>query len=357
MTSSEISQTRILNQKIENSSFKTPNEIVSWMGAMQAQDFAMSKWAVGMRLIDSTEKSIEEAFNKGEILRTHVLRPTWHLVSPDDIFWMLDLTAEKIKSSMKSRNKELELNRDVFIKSNQLIEKALSKNEYLTREELALEYQKAQIRTDQNRLSHLLMEAELDQLICSGPLKDNKLTYALLQRRVPLKKLLKKDESLAELAKRYFSSRGPGSLKDFVWWSGLPVNEAKIGLKFANTEFNSETVNGEEYWFVDLSQKLENKVYLLPAFDEILIAYRDRSAIIEPETNKKAIFDNGVFRPILLINGKVSGIWKRTIKKEKLLIEIEAFIKLNLNTKKEIEKAASQYRSFYGNEVEFFSSK
>jgi hypothetical protein len=355
MTLEEISKYRLINQQIEKPEFETAKEMVAWMGAMQAQDFPMSKWAIGIRILNSTEKLIETAYNNGEIIRTHLMRPTWHFVSPDDIYWMLDLTAPKIKSSMKSRNNQLELTKEVFKKSNQLIEIALQKNKYLNREELSSEFEKANIKTDNNRLSHLLMEAELDQIICSGPIINNKLTYSLLQERVPTKKTLTKDESLAELAKRYFTSHGPATLKDFVWWSGLSVNEARKGNESLQSNFLSETIDSEKYWFTNSFPEADNNffsVHLLPAFDEYLISYRNRSASIEQIHNINAIFNNGIFRPIVVINGKVAGIWKRNIKKDRLLLEIESFIRFNKSIKVEIEKAAQILKNFLEKEIE-----
>ncbi len=193
------------------------------MGAMQAQDYAMAKWAIGARLAGTTDRKVESSINNGEILRIHVLRPTWHFVAADDIHWMLQLSAPKIKSSLATRHKQLELSESVITKTNSIIEKTLSKEIYLTRDELADEFHKAGIRTDDNRLSHILFRSEMDGIVCSGPIKENKLTYALLHERVPHKKEFSRDESLAELAKRYFNSRCPATLEDFIWWSNLTV--------------------------------------------------------------------------------------------------------------------------------------
>ena len=110
MTLQEITRLRMNNQQIEGSSMNTAQELVGWMGAMQAQDYAMAKWAIGQRLPVSTDASVEAAYNRGDILRTHLMRPTWHFVSADDIFWMLDLTAPRIKQALKAREKQLELN-------------------------------------------------------------------------------------------------------------------------------------------------------------------------------------------------------------------------------------------------------
>ena len=178
MTLTEISICRLFSQRISSSEFTSAKEIVGWMGAMQAQDFAMAKWAVGIRLLNPTNAKIETALNKGEIIRTHVMRPTWHFVAADDIYWLLDLSSSKIKSAMKSRDKELELTEAIFNKSNNILEGVLSGGAHLTREELAEALNNSNITTDNNRLSHILMHAELDGIVCSG--KVNAVSYTHL---------------------------------------------------------------------------------------------------------------------------------------------------------------------------------
>jgi hypothetical protein len=322
-----ISHTRLINQQIVTTRFKTPKEIVSWMGAMQAQDYLMAKWAAGARLTASTDKDIEEAVSKGEILRTHLLRPTWHFVSPDDIHWMLKLTAPNIKASLKSRHSQLELTSPVLTKCYKIIEKALD-GTHLNRSELVRRFQKAKITTDDNRAAHIMLCAELDGLVCSGKAKNKKQTYSLLEERVPKTKPFNKDEALIKLANKYFLSRGPATLQDYKWWSGLPAKDAKHSLEMVKNEFISEQVADKEYWFKENEKELEmNKpsIYLLPAFDEFLISYKDRSASLPLENFDTTISNNGTFRPIIVMNGQVTGIWNRTIQNDKAIIELNLF--------------------------------
>lgn len=349
MELSEISNMRLASQGIEPAAHKKVKDIVSWMGAIQAQDFAMAKWAIGTRLKGSTNDEIEAAFNNGEIVRTHLMRPTWHIVSSDDIHWLLELTATRIRSSLQTRHRELGLSKDLLSKSNDIIENVISEKGHSTREELSRKFNEANISTDENRLSHILFNAELDRVVCSGPLKGNKQTYALLCERVPKTKMLSRDEALAELAKRYFNSHGPATLKDFVWWSGLSVTEARKALDFVKTEFVSEIVNSEILWFANSptkSRRNKSSVHLLPAYDEFLISYTDRSASISKVVNPKAISNNGVFHPVIVENGQVIGIWKRSIKKDTVLIEAEIFNSLNQGEMQEIEDAAIKFEHF-----------
>ncbi len=355
MTLKEISLLRLSNQKISATEFNSARDIVSWMGAIQAQDFPMAKWAIGLRLSDSTDKNIEESFNKGEILRTHLMRPTWHFICAEDIYWMLDLTAPHIKTSIKSRNKTLELNDKVLIKSNSIIEEALASGISLTRDELKKKFNEAAIRTDDNRLSHLLVCAELDGLICSGPVKMKKQTYCLLRERVPQKKVLTKEESLYELAKRYYNSHGPATLNDFIWWSGLRIKDAREAFESVKSGFVKEIIGYDEYLFPIASvipKKIKPLVYLLPAYDEFLISYKDRSASISVNFNKNAISNNGIFYPAILINGQVKGVWKRSINKDKVNIGLALFEQITKDERKLIVKKAEIIALFLNKQLE-----
>lgn len=358
MNQPDISYLRLNNQQIASTNFKTAKDLVNWMGAMQAQDFTQAKWAIGVRLPHLTEAQIESAFNSGEIIRTHLMRPTWHFVSPDDIYWMLELTAKQIKSSMKSRNRELELTEDILKKSQEAMVKSLEGNRALTRDELSIQLNQAGIKTNDQRLPHILMEAEIDQIICSGGIQGKKQTYTLLAERVPLKKTFSKDEALALLAQKYFTSHGPATLADFVWWSGLPLTEARKALEMNKASLISETIGDDTYWFsnsINIPTSPPESVYLLPAFDEYLISYKNRSAAITADHHAKAISNNGVFWPVIVVNGQISGLWKRTIKKDTALIDVDHF---RPHSKKEmhlIEKAAESFGHFSGKKsvVEF----
>ncbi|HUI31190.1 MAG TPA: winged helix DNA-binding domain-containing protein [Candidatus Acidoferrales bacterium] len=373
----------------------TAKEIVSWMGAIQAQDYSMAKWAIGIRLPDSTDELIAAAINEGEILRTHLMRPTWHFVSSDDIYWMLELTAPHIIASMKFREKWLGLTGAIIAKSNRVIEKALSPDEHLTREELIAELNKARIVTGGFRGSHLIMRAEWEGLICSGRMKGIKQTYALLEKRVAKRKHVSREDSLKELARKYFSSHGPATLHDFARWSGLSMNDSKNALEMIKSKFVSEVADGNTYWLPDslavpnhesipnapsrigalrdmpLSPSLfgkrggkpalrdggeseycwqhlrkQNSVFLLPAFDEFLVGYKDRSASLYRSIEKKLISENRLFRPAIVINGQVTGLWKRKIADGELIIETGLF---RAHTKKEkdvIRQASMQFGKF-----------
>jgi len=355
MTNAEITTHRIFNQQIEGSKFHTPKELVGWMGAMQAQDFPMAKWAIGLRVPGSTERIVEAAYNCGDIIRTHLMRPTWHIVSADDIHWMLELSAPQIKPLLRSRDKQLELDESTYAKSNSLLEKILANGQSMNREALILEFNQIHIRTDENRLSHIMFRAELDGIVCSGPLKGNKPTYALLADRVPGRNVFTRDEALAALADRYFKSHGPATLRDFVWWSGLPVRDARKALEMIRTGLISETIGPDTYWLprsFSASCPGRSSIHLLPSFDEFLIGYTNRRAAISTVDHQKAISINGIFRPVMLVNGQVAGLWKRNFLKNTVKIETQHFQILDNGTKMGIEKAATRYGLFLDKKAE-----
>lgn len=355
MTLADISNFRLRNQHISSQEFKSAREVLNSMGALQAQDFQMSKWAVGVRLANSTDKAIETEFNRGKILRTHVLRPTWHLVSAENISWMLKLTAPVIKAGLKTRRKELELSESLLKKANIIIQDSLKGGNHLTREELIVILSRNKIYVEKQRAYHLLVCAELDGIICSGIIQAGKQTYALLNERIPQTSEMTKNEALKKLAGIYFSSRGPATLQDFKWWSGLSVADSRNALETISHDMSSEKIGTELYWFFDLpasSGDEKNTAHLLPAFDEFLISYRDRIASMLSVNFKKAVSNNGIFRPVIVLDGQVVGLWRRTIKKEKAVIETELFGPGNKVIRRQIEKGMEAYGLFLEKETE-----
>jgi hypothetical protein len=345
----ELSILRLENQHIAKSRFNSVKEIVSWMCALQGQDYNMSKWALGIRLQDSGVAAINKAFDSGEIVRTHLLRPTWHLVSADDVGWILKLTAPQVKAAVRFRDKELGLTGPVFRKSNSVIEKSLRDGNHLTRPELVAELAKANIVVDNNRSSHLLLRAEIDGLICSGRLKDNRPTYALLPEWVTTKKAFHRDEALRELAMRYFTSHGPAALEDFTWWSGLSSRDSKLSLEFASSDLSCEIIQNKTYWFASsstLTKPYTNEVFLLPAYDEFIISYRDRTASLEFINLKEAVSSNGIFYPTIVRNGQVIGTWKYSLKKDKIVLQTNLFRSTDFEREIDFSEASARFAGF-----------
>ncbi len=339
---------RLLNQGLLNPNFEKPEEIVDWLGAVQAQEFPAAKYGLGIRLKDSTDQSVEKAFNEGKFLRTHVMRPTWHFVMPEDIVWMQELTSKKVKAAMASYNRKLELTDEIFAKATSLITKSLKGKNYLTRQQLKTKLlDELKIETDVQRLAHLIFWPELDGLICSGPKIGKQLTYALVSERASQAKKLSREESLAKLTYKYFSSHGPAQVIDFSWWSGLIQKEISEGLSYNEGKLTSETIDGKIYWFSkQTKEKQIEKAHLLSIYDEYTIAYRDRSALGAERYMEKLLSLGNWLTAVVIINGVLVGTWKRVIKKDKIEVKINTFKDLNSKEKELVETAVKDYGKF-----------
>lgn len=344
---------RLHSQQLVNPDFDTPKDLVSWMGAIQAQDYTMSKWAVGIRLKSGTLQTVDEALQKGEILRTHVMRPTWHYVAAEDIRWMLKLSARRIiaANDCYAKGRGQDISTELYHKANTLLEKILADNNHLTKQEIDEAFKKAGIETDERQSNRFLTHAEAEGVICSGIDKNSKITYALLEERVPPVKELHKEEALAKLALHYFRSHSPASLKDFVWWSGLSVAEARQGIAAIEQELGSERFNGANL-YVHQSCKEENVtdiLHILPSYDEYLISYKDRTDVLKAEHQSKAFNTFGLFRPVILHNGHIVGNWNKVSRKSGLSVCMEWFEKDIRIKKALLHKAEERYIAFLSN--------
>ncbi len=350
MNQIDIAYQRLRNQRLSGSQFETPAEWVGWMGAVQAQDFAGAKWALGLRVPASTDSRIEQAFSEGRILRTHVMRPTWHFVTPADIRWMLKLTAPRVNALAAYYYRKLELDESVFLHAKHAIIKALEGGSQLTRDELNTALARAGIVNNDLRMIHIMMWAELDGLICSGARRGKQFTYALLDERAPQTKLVQRDEALAELVRRYFTSHGPATVQDFVWWSGLTTADARAGIDAVKSQLEYEIVDDQTYWFasaasIGISQSAA--VYLLPNFDEYTVGYSDRSAVYEGEP-PNGLDPRGVIllNYVIVMDSQVIGTWRRTFKKGRVLIELKPFAPLSDRQSSAVLDAAQRYADF-----------
>ena len=351
MTNLDIAHQRLHNQLITRRTFEKPGDVVEWLGAVQAQDYAAAKWAVGLRLQGTTDDDIEQAFTRGAILRTHLMRPTWHFVSPADIRWMLALTAPRVNAVNAYYYRKLALDDAVFMHSNAVLAKALQGGKQFTRPELASVLQQAGIATDDlQRFTHIMMRAELDGIVCSGARRGKQFTYALLDERAPQARTLDRDEALAQFARRYFTSHGPATLQDFVWWSGLTVADARASLELVTPQLMHEVVDGQTYWFsmsTPPAKDLSPTAYLLPNYDEYIVGYTDRSAVFDAShTNKLDPRGNVLFNHTIVMDGRVVGTWKRTIKKDAVIITPSLLTPLNDAETRAFAAAANRYGAF-----------
>ncbi len=347
----DIAYQRLENQHLAEPTFQHPKDVVEWLGAVQAQDYAAAQWAIGLRLQDVTSDDLEQAFADGTILRTHVMRPTWHFVSPSDIRWLLALTAPRVNLTNASWYRQLELDETIFGRSNEALARALHGGKQLTRLELVPVLQQAGIAADHaQRLSFLMMRAELDGILCSGARRGKQFTYALLDERVPPAKTLDREEAVVELTRRYFRSHGPATQQDFVWWSGLTATDAKVGLQMVADHLLHEVIDGRRYWFsasASPPKDLSERALLLPNYDEYLVGYTDRTIIFDiSHTDKLDARGNILFHHTMVLDGQVVGIWKRILKKGTIIVTPSFFLPLNQAQRRAFALAASRYAAF-----------
>jgi hypothetical protein len=354
MTIEDITMGRLRSQQLGKSVFTRPEEVVAWLGAVQAQDYAGAQWSVGLRLPGSTAVDIDTAIADRKIVLTWALRGTLHLVAATDIRWLLALLAPRIIAKRATRYRQLGLDEKTFAECNQVLVNELKGNQRRTRKDLLASFEDAGISSDGQRGYHLLGRAGLDQVICFGPMEGRQQTFVLLDEWILRSPVLNRDALVAGLARHYFTSHGPATLQDFLWWSGLSSAEARSGIVAAGPDLRQETVGGQIYWrsktILPTHHTLPTTV-LLPAYDEYLLGYRDRTHALDPRDTGKVNLINGLAFPIL-INGRVMGTWKRASRTKKIVISLNYF-----DPPKEAEQhaavaAAERYGTFVGKSVE-----
>jgi hypothetical protein len=350
MMDSLLAHQRLHNQHLAPAVFNQPGDIVRWMGAVQSQDYSAAKWAIALRSLDLRDADIERSFNAGDFLRTHVLRPTWHFIAPEDVRWMLALTAPHVHVAMSYYRRQLGLDAAILSQSNAVIARALQGGKQLTRAEMAAVLEQAGIDTAGLRLNYLAMAAELDGIICSGGRRGKQFTYALLDERVPVSKKLEGGEALVELTLRYFRSHGPATEQDFAWWSGLRRDQIRAGLEMVKDRLEQLDKDGKTFWLAPLQLSdpaSPQAAHLLPNYDEFVVGYTDRSAIFNPaHVGKLDDRQNPLYQNTLVIGGQIAGTWKRTIKTETLTVKMVPFTPLSEADTLALSRAAQRYGRF-----------
>ena len=352
----EIGRMRLRNQRLAGAAHRSPEEVVAWQGAVQAQEYGAARWGLALRMTKSTtDGEIERAVNEGRILRTHVMRPTWHFVTPADIRWMLDLTGPRVRQAMAHYGRREGLDASTVTRALGIFERALGGGHHLTRGELGESLARAGMSAKGVRLALLTMYAELDGLICSGPYRAKQLTYALLAERAPNTRGLPRDEALAELTRRYFRSHGPATIRDFVWWSGLTTADARRGLEMNRAQH--EVVDGLTYSSVARREPRRRtsgvSIHMLPIYDEYLVAYRDRDAVphaaVTVQSKKKTV----IFQHALVAGGQVAGTWRIRRAASEVVVEVALLRRLTGSERQRLSDAVIQHGRFLGQPISF----
>jgi hypothetical protein len=356
-TMHRIATQRLQNQQIEYPRLKSPVEVLSWLGAIQGQDYPGAKWSLGLRVPGSTDAQIETLIAEKQIVRTWLMRGTLFLVTGADIRWMLELLAPRNIAGTTRRYRELELDEKTLSHSNDILVKALEGHKQLNRRQLLAILEEHGISTTGQRGIHLLQYASLNGLIFQSTVYNNNPLFMLLDEGLPDAKTLPRADALAELAKRYFTSRAPATLHDFAWWAGITMSDARAGLEAIKHDLVEEKIDGISYWLPANARYKSTPdspcVYMPPGFDEYLLGYKERSAILAAQHAEKVCpGKNGVFFPTIVSDGQIIGIWKRTIAKQKITITTTPFERITDAEKEAFAAATVRFGEYHAMPVE-----
>jgi hypothetical protein len=355
MTATDITDRRLTNQQLSATHFTQPSQLVAHFGAMQAQDYAAAKWAIGARLPGATEADIEAAIADRTIVRTWPMRGTIHFVAATDIRWMLDLLAPRMMSGLAGRRQRLGIDQPTLDRSRDIICTALSGDQQIARPQLYKLLEANGIATAEQRGIHLLQQLCLEGLLCIAAHEGRQPTFALIADWAPQAETKPRDEALTELTRRYYTSHGPATEADFAWWSGLTRTDIRWALTCLGGELVSANFEGRQYWYAaqTVAPTIGTGLHLLPAFDEFFISYRDRSAMLEVEHHEKIVpGGNGMFKPIIVSHGQIIGTWKRTDKRGRVAVVAEPFWPVESAAISRLAIAAERYAHYRGLQLE-----
>ena len=305
---------RLLNQQLVAPQFNNPTEVVHYMGAMQAQEYRLMRWAVEMRTRRPSAKAFKRAFDSGRIIRLHLMRGTWQLVSAEDYWMMIGLCAPKaiaVTKGWMSSNK-ITIPDEELMRVRNILAQTVADLGSATKEVLVRALAEKDIRMDDHRLSYHIRMAEMSGALCSGELLPMKATYALTANKVKQKKLMDRDEALMRFTHKYFQSRQPATLEDFVWWSGLNISDCKRGIELLGNTIHVERWKGRDFYLTDDCRTRgfrKDKFLLIPSYDEYLISYKSRDVVLPPEHRHHAHNNSGIFQPVIAYDGTICGNW------------------------------------------------
>lgn len=363
MTIRNVASTRLSSQRIAGSDLTTPGEVVRWMGALQAQDYQQALWAIGLRARQASRFDVEAAISSREIVRTWPQRGTLHFVPAEDARWMLELSAGRMVAKDARRMQQLELDEAILARCRRLVESALGAGTGLSRPRMMELFESAGISTSGQRGYHILWRLAQEAVICLGPMDGKQQTFVLLDEWVPSPRRLSRADALVELAARYFRSHGPATVHDFAWWAGLTVADARAGLEGAKPDLTSALMNARELWLAaDVAHVADvaelsgsaprdgsdvSSAHLLPGFDEYLLGYKDRGDVVSKEHAARIVpGGNGVFRPMTVVEGQVTGTWRRKATNSSVEVTLALFSVHDEVERASLVEAAQAYADF-----------
>jgi len=348
----EIVQHRLRNQLLTGAGAADPAEVVRHFGAVQSQEFAVATWAVAQRSDGVDDTAMRRLFDDGAILRTHALRPTWHFVTPQDIRWIQALTGPRVRALNAYHERQTGVDAELMAKVIKLLTGALQGGNHLTRGEIGQVLAAAGIEAAGVRMAYVLMWAELDAAICSGPMRGKQHTYALVSERAPQAVTMTGDEALAELTRRYFTSHGPATIKDFAWWSSLTTTQIRRGLDLCGSALTSVDIDGRVFWYAERpAPEPTTAAHALPIYDEYVVAYTDsRPLIVIDGHTLPSLIPNATTHSVL-VGGKLAGFWRRSTGRDGITAELDLVIEPDAGQRAEIERAFARYAAFAGRPV------
>lgn len=352
MNLSELIKQRLHNQHIAGAGLETAHAVVAWHGAVQAQDYLGALWAVGLRMKQAVESGVEQALADRTIVRTWPMRGTLHFIAAEDVRWMLELLTPKVIAGSARRHAELGLDEVTFARSREVFARALQGGAQFTRAEMGAALEAAGIATVGQRLYHILWRLGQDGLICFGVRQGKQQTFVLLDEWLPATRHLARDEALAELARRYMTSHGPATDRDFAWWTGLTLGDARTGLELVRSGLVQQEIDGQTFWQASSAMATTGDAltaaWLLPAYDEYTVGYTDRSALLDADGEKYVKAGHSILLPAVVVGGKVVGTWRRTAGKRGVVVELNLFTPLSTDDRQLVEAAAERYGAFLG---------
>lgn len=357
MQFADIAAARLHAQHIIQADFETTEAVVSYMGAMQAQDYPGALWSVALRTPGLTSDDVERTLAERKIIRTWPMRGTLHFVAADDARWITQLLAPRAMRAAAARERQLHLDEHVFAKAREIVKTELSGGKQIQRSEFLRIMEARGIQTANQRGYHILWHLAQEGTLCFGPHVGKQPTFVLLDEWIPTSRVLDREAALHELAIRYFTSHGPATLKDFAGWGSMTIADAKRGIELAGKKVAKTTIGTSDYWSgPDLQPANTPSAFLLPGFDEFMLGYKDRTPSLLQEYSSKIVpGNNGVFLPTVVVDGRVVGTWKKTVRKNSIDISLVPFTTISSHVLDLLQTAATRYGKFHGTDAKIMS--
>jgi hypothetical protein len=350
----DVARLRLESQRVLGTVLARPEQVVAWLGAVQAQDYLGALWAVGLRLPRAVEADVENALAEGRVVRTWPLRGTLHFVAPADARWMLELLAPRVLERAAGRLRSFGVDRATLARARAVLARELRDGRRLTRPGAYAALERGKVSATAQRGLHVLWHLAHERFLCFGPRAGKQQTFVLFDDWIPSFPRRTREEARAELARRYFRGHGPATIADFAWWSGLAKTEARMAVRDAGRDIVEERIGEETYWRSPGSgttrpSPSRARAFLLPAFDELLVGYADRSAMLLDRAHAARVDDSGgILSPTIVLDARVVGTWKRVLTGKRFTFAPAPFAALGRSGERALNDALARYARFLG---------